>query len=214
MQELVDHELQQYLERHTSPESPLLKQISRQTYLKVIRPRMLSGHYQGRLLSMFSKITNPRYILEIGTYTAYSAICLAEGLASDGKIVTIDDNEELVEMIAHHIKEAGLVDKIEFINQDALQVIPTLNYTFDLVFIDADKQNYLTYYDLVIDKVKSGGLILIDNVLWSGKVLDQDEFNDKTTLGLADFNQKIQEDSRVENILLPIRDGLMLIRKL
>lgn len=214
MLELIDYELQQYLEKHTSPEPPLLKEISRQTYLKVIRPRMLSGHYQGRLLSMFSKIMSPQHVLEIGTYTAYSAICLAEGLDSQGKIITVDDNEELVEMIEHHIAEAGLKERIEFINQDALSAIPKLNYIFDLVFIDADKQNYAAYFDLVIDKTRSGGLILIDNVLWSGKVLNQEEFNDKTTTGLADFNQKVQEDNRVENLLLPVRDGLMLIRKL
>ena len=214
MQELIDYELQQYLEKHTSAEPPLLRKINRQTYLKVIRPRMLSGHYQGRLLSMFSKISAPKYVLEIGTYTAYSAICLAEGLAPQGKIITIDDNEELVEIIEKNIAEAGLENTIEFINQDALSVLSQIDYTFDLVFIDADKQNYGAYYDLVIEKTRSGGLILIDNVLWSGKVLDQDEFNDKTTLGLADFNQKVQDDSRVENILLPVRDGLMLIRKL
>ncbi|MFW5759987.1 MAG: O-methyltransferase [Cyclobacteriaceae bacterium] len=214
MQELIDYQLQQYLEKNTSPEPPLLREINRQTYLKVIRPRMLSGHYQGRLLAMFSKIVSPKFILEIGTYTAYSAICLAEGLDPKGKIITIDDNEELAEVIIKHIAEAGLENKIEFINQEALSVIPDLDYTFDLIFIDADKQNYGSYYDLVIDKTRAGGLIIIDNVLWSGKVLDQDEFNDKTTLGLADFNQKIQDDKRVDNILLPVRDGLMLIRKI
>lgn len=214
MQELIDYELQQYLEKHTSPEPPLLREINRQTYLKVIRPRMLSGHFQGRLLSMFSKISQPNYVLEIGTYTAYSAICLAEGLAPDGKIITIDDNEELVEIIEKHIVEAGLENTIEFINQEALSVLPSLDCCFDLVFIDADKQNYSAYYELVIDKTRPGGIVLIDNVLWSGKVLDQEEFNDKTTTGLVDFNQQVQHDERVENILLPVRDGLMLIRKL
>ena len=211
--EITPFELQKYVEQHTSPEPALLKELNRETYLKVIRPRMISGHFQGRVLSLFSKLINPKNVLEIGTFTGYSAICLAEGLHPEGKIISIDNNEELVDMIKLYIEKAGLQDTIQFIFGDARDVIATIDQQFELVFIDADKQNYELYYDMVIEKVPAGGLIIIDNVLWSGKVADQDSFNDKTTAALADFNQKVNNDDRVENILFPLRDGLMVVRK-
>lgn len=212
--EITPQEVQSYIEDHTSEESPILKEINRETHLKVIRPRMLSGHFQGRLLALFSQLMRPQYILEIGTYTGYASICLVEGMQADGKLITIDYNDELVAMIQNHFDAAGFSDKIEFINGDALEILPKLDYTFDMVFIDADKIFYSNYYDLIIDKVRPGGLIIIDNVLWSGKVMDNQKHQDKTTETLRTFNQKVHSDSRVENIMLPVRDGLLVARKL
>ena len=211
--EITPYDLQKYVEQHTSPEPDLLKELNRQTNLKVVRPRMISGHFQGRILSLFSKLVKPKNVLEIGTFTGYSTICLAEGLPPEGKIFSIDNNEELVEIINEYIKKANLQEIVHFILGDAKDVIPTLDKQFELVFIDADKQNYEIYYDMIINKVPAGGMIIIDNVLWSGKVADQDNFTDKTTLALADFNQKVNNDDRVENILFPVRDGLMVMRK-
>ena len=208
--EIINEDLQRYAEQHTSPESDLLKKINRDTYAHVLMPRMLSGHLQGRVLSMISHLLKPQRILEIGTYTGYSALCLAEGLSPGGKMITIDINEELEKKVRDHFAE--LQDKIEYRIGNALDIIPTLNEIFDLVFIDADKSNYINYFDLVIDKVLPGGFILADNVLWSGKVLNQNPDND--TKSIIAFNQKIQHDPRVENVLLPIRDGIMMIRKL
>jgi len=208
--EILNEDLQRYAEQHTSPESDLLKKINRDTYAHVLMPRMLSGHLQGRVLSMISHLLKPQRILEIGTYTGYSALCLAEGLSPGGKMVTIDINEELEKKVRDHFAESQ--DKIEYKIGNALDIIPTLNEIFDLVFIDADKSNYINYFDLVIDKVRPGGFILADNVLWSGKVLNKNPDND--TKSIIAFNQKIQHDSRVENVLLPIRDGIMMIRKL
>ena len=173
-------------------------------------PRMLSGHLQGRVLAMISHMVRPHRILEIGTYTGYSALCMAEGLAQGGKIITIDINEELEQKVRGHFR--SWEDKVEYRIGNALQIIPTLNDVFDLVFIDADKNNYSNYFDLVIDKVRPGGFILADNVLWSGKVLNKNP--DADTRAITAFNQKILNDSRVENVLLPIRDGIMMIRKL
>ncbi|EJF10023.1 O-methyltransferase [Pontibacter sp. BAB1700] len=212
--EFLDEELQQYAEEHTSPESELLRKINRQTHLNVMKPRMLSGHMQGRLLSMFSHMIRPKQILEVGTYTGYSAMCLAEGLQEDGTLHTIDINEELEDMVRGYIKEAGLSESVKYYIGNALEIIPTIDATFDLVFIDADKYNYATYYDLVIDRVRSGGYIIADNVLWSGKVLAKHRKKlDEDTAALLDFNKKVQDDPRVENILLPVRDGLMVARK-
>ncbi|MBF8961778.1 O-methyltransferase [Pontibacter sp. FD36] len=212
--EFLDEELQQYAEEHTSPESELLHKINRQTHLSVMKPRMLSGHLQGRLLSMFSHMIRPKQILEVGTYTGYSAMCLAEGLQEDGTLHTIDINEELEDMVRGYIKEAGLSESVKYYIGNALEIIPTIDATFDLVFIDADKYNYATYYDLVIDRVRSGGYIIADNVLWSGKVLAKHRKKlDEDTAALLDFNKKVQDDPRVENILLPVRDGLMVARK-
>lgn len=213
--EFLSDALQKYVEDHTQEESPLLKQINRQTHAEVMRPRMLSGHLQGRVLAMLSQMIQPKVILEIGTYTGYSAICLAEGLASDGRLVTIDKNDELEERVRSYFKEAGLEKKITYLLGDAMELIPSLDMTFDLVFIDADKANYTHYYDMVMDKVRPGGYIIADNVLWSGKVVPEGRAKlDKDTQIMLDFNAKVHKDTRVQNVLLPIRDGLMILRKL
>lgn len=209
---IIPEELQQYVEQHTSPESDLLRRVNRDTYAGVLRPRMLSGHLQGRLLAMISCMLRPQTILEIGTYTGYSALCMAEGLAEGGRLITIDINEELEDRVRATFAASSLADRIDFRIGNALKVIPELNETFDLVFIDADKENYSAYYDLVLPRVREGGIILADNVLWSGKVLQTKL--DKDTKAIIEFNRKIQEDRRVENVLLPVRDGIMMIRKL
>ena len=210
--EIINKDLEQYSAQHSTDESELLKQINRDTHAKVLMPRMLSGHLQGRVLSMISHMMKPKRILEIGTYTGYSALCLAEGLQADGKLITIDINEELETRVRGYIDAADLTDKVEYFIGNAAVIIPTLTGEFDLVFIDADKEQYSEYYDLVIEKVKCGGIILADNVLWSGKVID--EKPDKDTRAILAFNKKVQADNRVENVLLPLRDGIMLIRKL
>jgi caffeoyl-CoA O-methyltransferase len=210
--DLINESLQRYSEEHTSPESELLRNINRDTHANVLRPRMLSGHLQGRVLSLISKLLRPKRILEIGTYTGYSALCLAEGLAIDGKLITIDVNEELEARVRKAFAESPFASNLELIIGDATKILPSLEDTFDLVFIDADKENYLSYYDLVIPKVRHGGIILADNVLWSGKVVEPRP--DKDTRAIQEFNRKIHEDHRVENVLLPIRDGIMMIRKL
>ncbi len=209
--DITDPNLNRYAEAHTSPESDLLKRINRETYADVLMPRMLSGHLQGRLLSMISCMIRPSTILEIGTYTGYSAICLAEGLRDGGKIITLDINEELESRVRKFFMEWKQPEVIDYRIGDARKIIPTLQGPFDLVWIDADKENYATYFDLVIDKVAAGGFILADNVLWSGKVLD--EKPDKDTRAIQAFNKKIQDDSRVENVLVPVRDGIMMMRK-
>lgn len=211
--EIVPKPIEEYIVAHTSAEPTVLKKINRDTCAEVLMPRMLSGHYQGRLLSMFSHMIRPLNILEIGTFTGYSALCLAEGLQENGKLYTIDINEELEDRVKGYIKEAGLENKIEYIIGNALSVITNLDVVFDMVFIDADKANYSTYYDLVIDKVRSGGIIIADNVLWSGKVIREEKI-DKDTEKLLNFNKKIQDDKRVENLILPVRDGLMISRKI
>ena len=210
--DFLPEDLEKYVEDHTSSESELLKKIARETYAKVLMPRMLSGHVQGRFLSMISHAMAPKNILEIGTYTGYSALCLAEGLRLDGKLVTIDVNEELESQVRNYFEGSGLNHRIDYRIGNAAQIIPALNVIFDLVFIDADKENYSKYYDLVFDKVRSGGLILADNVLWSGKVTKPKP--DKDTRALLEFNQKVINDTRVENLLLPVRDGIMMIRKI
>ncbi len=206
-------DISKYTESHTSDESALLKKIDRFTYEKMLLPRMLSGHLQGRILSMISKIIQPRKILEIGTFTGYSALCLAEGLTKDGSIITIDINEELEDTVRVFFGESPLGDKIKFMIGDALKIIPEIHEEFDMVFLDADKESYVNYYDLVFPKLRAGGIIIADNVLWSGKVLDINGKEDKETKGLRIFNRKIQDDRRVENVLFPVRDGLMIIRK-
>jgi caffeoyl-CoA O-methyltransferase len=210
MMEILNEQLQRYAELHSTAENDLLKSINRDTHANVLMPRMLSGHLQGRVLSMISQMIRPKVILEIGTYTGYSALCLAEGLAQGGKIITIDINEELEEKVRGYFKPYG--DKIDYRIGRALDIISTLDEAFDLVFIDADKTNYGNYFDVVIDKIRPGGFMLADNVLWSGKVLD--ERPDADTRSIISFNQKIHADKRVENVLLPIRDGIMMIRKL
>lgn len=206
-------DIQKYVEDHTIAESPLLQKLNRETNSKVMMPRMLSGHLQGRVLATFSHMIKPKQILEIGTYTGYSAICMAEGLQDGGKLTTIDKNEELEDMVREYFHEAGLTGKIDFLIGNALDLIVNLKMTFDLVFIDADKVNYSNYYDMVIDKVNQGGYIVADNVLWSGKVTDKGK-KDKDTRALIEFNKKVHDDKRVENVLFPIRDGLMILRKL
>jgi caffeoyl-CoA O-methyltransferase len=211
--EFLPIEIEKYALTHSDEEPEVLKKLNRETYSKVLMPRMLSGHLQGRLLSMFSKMIQPKTILEIGTYTGYSAICLAEGLQPDGKIITIDINEELEDLVRKYFKESGIEKQADYRIGNAMQIIPTLTETFDLVFIDADKENYINYFNLVFDKVKPGGYIIADNVLWSGKILEDYDKLDKDTKTIVDFNKKITEDTRVENFLLPVRDGLMVVRK-
>lgn len=212
--DFLDPKIEQYAEMHTTPENEVQQALNRETYANVLMPRMLSGHLQGRVLSMFSQMLRPRRILEIGTYTGYSALCMAEGLTDDGVLHTIDINEELETMVRSHIAKAGFENKIQFHIGNAMQIVPALNETFDLVFIDADKENYSHYYDMVFDKLSTGGIIIADNVLWSGKVLDEKELaKDVETKALNQFNKKIHTDNRVENVLFPIRDGLMVVRK-
>jgi predicted O-methyltransferase YrrM len=212
--EVINVSLSAYAERHTSAESTLLNKINRETHLEVLHPRMLSGHLQGRVLSMLSKMIRPKVILEIGTYTGYSALCLAEGLVNKGKVITIDINRELETRVRKYFAESSFGDQLEFLIGDALELIPGISETLDLVFIDADKINYSKYYDQIIDKLRSGGFIIADNVLWSGKVLSPDKVLDKDAVALKQFNRKVQSDDRVENVLFPVRDGLMVIRKI
>jgi caffeoyl-CoA O-methyltransferase len=211
--EFITKELSDYCENNTSSETSILSQLNRETHLKVVSPRMLSGHLQGRFLSFIAKLHQPKLIVEIGTYTGYSALCLAEGLAETGKLISIDVNEETSAFAKAFIVKTEYANKIELILADAKEYIPTINEPIDLVFIDADKKNYLNYYHLVIDKLSKGGLIIADNVLWSGKITMPENAMDKETLALHQFNQFVQQDSRVENMLLPIRDGLMVVRK-
>ena len=213
--EFLDPAIEQYINDHISPESEILRSLNRETHQKVLQPRMLSGHLQGRFISMLSHMIHPKRVLEIGTYTGYSALCFAEGLAEDGHIDTIDKNEELEPIIQRYIDEAGLSKKIKLHIGDALEIIKTLDHTYDLVFIDADKENYLNYYNAIFPMVQIGGYILADNVLWSGKILDKKEIeNDADTRAIVEYNAAIQKDERVENVLFPIRDGIMISRKI
>ncbi len=211
--DFLEPKIEEYVIGHTSEEPPVLKELNRETYAKILMPRMLSGHLQGRVLAMLSQMIRPQNILEIGTYTGYSAICLCEGLKENGKLFTIDINDELENMVRKYFLKEGVDKKINFLIGDAMKIIPGIKETFDLVFIDADKINYSNYYDLVFDKVRPGGFIIADNVLWSGKVLDQKEKMDTDTKAIVAYNQKIISDKRVENVLFPIRDGLMIARK-
>jgi caffeoyl-CoA O-methyltransferase len=211
--EFITKDLSDYCENNTSAETDILAQLNRETHLKVVSPRMLSGHLQGRFLSFISKLQQPKLVVEIGTYTGYSALCLAEGLAENGKLISIDVNEETSTFAKSFISKTEYANKIDLVLADAKDYIPTIKESIDLVFIDADKKNYLNYYHLVIDKLNKGGLIIADNVLWSGKITMSESAMDKETLTLHQFNQFVQQDSRVENMLLPIRDGLMVVRK-
>jgi caffeoyl-CoA O-methyltransferase len=206
--------LEDYIEKHSSPEDETLYNINRETHLDVLRPIMLSGHIQGKFLEMISSMIRPKRILEIGTYTAYSTICLARGLAEDGKIISIEKNKELEKIIKKNIEKASLVEKVEIIIGDAKDIIPGFSDNFDIVFIDADKQNNKFYYESILPLTRKGGFILIDNCLWHGKVLDENHLKeDKDTQSIDAFNDYIQKDNRVENLLLSIRDGIMLMRK-
>lgn len=210
----LDQDLDDYVVAHSEKEPDLLYELNRQTHIKILQPRMLSGHFQGRVLSMLSHMIQPKNVLEIGTYTGYSALCFAEGLQKGGKITTLDINYELEDMIREYIDKAGLENTIDFKVGNAMEIIPKMNEEFDLVFIDADKGNYVNYYNLVFDKVKKGGYIIADNVLWSGKVLEDYQILDLDTRVLMDYNQMVQKDERVQNVLFPIRDGLNIARKL
>ena len=206
--------IEAYALAHTSEESELLQKLNRETHAKVLYPRMLSGQMQGRFLAMVSRMMRPQHILEIGTYTGYATHCLAEGLTEDGVLTTIEVNEELEVFTRSFLEKSDRYSQINLLIGSAINIIPSLDFIFDIVFIDADKLNYSNYYDLVINKVRTGGVIIADNVLWSGKVVETTRKPDKDTQALLDFNQKIQEDSRVINALLPFRDGLMMIQKL
>ncbi|WP_109829984.1 O-methyltransferase [Reichenbachiella versicolor] len=212
--DFIDTEIQRYSERHTSSASDLLNKIERETHIEVLRPRMLSGHLQGRILSMLSKMIRPQYILEIGTYTGYSALCLCEGMQEKGKLVTIDINKELESRVRGYFSESKYSDQIDFRIAKALDVIDALDEGIEMVFIDADKSNYWNYFEAILPKMKRGGFILADNVLWSGKVVEPLDSKDFDTKALLDFNRRVNEDSRVENVLMPVRDGVTLIRVL
>lgn len=210
----IPQELDDYVVAHSQKEPELLQQLTRETYQKILQPRMLSGHYQGRVLSMISKLVNPTTILEIGTYTGYSALSLAEGMKLNGQIHTIDVNEELVDFQRKYFNKSGFGKQIHQHLGSAIDIIPSLDVKFDLVFIDADKPNYVNYFNIIINKMNPGGIILSDNVLWSGKVLEPLQSKDESTKILLKYNKLLNEDSRVETVLLPIRDGLTVSRVL
>ena len=204
-------ELEQYAIAHTKPASEVLQALERETYARIYMPQMVSGHLQGQFLRMISMMVQPKIILEIGTFTGYSAICLSAGLQEGGALYTIDVNAELESMCRKYFEKAGLTSKIKYLLGNAVEIIPQLDAALDLVFIDADKENYSKYYDLVFDKLNPGGVILADNVLWSGKVVEPQQ--DAETKALVEFSDKIQRDERVDNVLVTIRDGLMMARK-
>lgn len=211
---MYSEKIEKYILDNTTEEDGFLAELNRETNLKVVNPRMLSGHLQGKFLEMVSTMIRPKAILEIGTYTGYSAICLAKGLSLDGVLHTIEINPELKEIAARYVEKSGMKYKIQQHIGNALEIIPSLDESFDLVFIDADKENYLNYYRLVFNKLKKGGFILADNALWDGKVTDARNNQDKETRGIVEFNGFIQQDKRVENMVLPLRDGIMIVRKL
>ena len=213
MSDIVNNKIEDYIRKNSSKEPEILKNLNKETYLKILNPRMLSGHLQGRFLSIITKLIKPKKILEIGTYTGYSAICMAEGLIEKGIIHTIDINEELVSIQNKYFAKSKCNNSIIQHVGDARNIIKSINEKFDLVFLDADKENYIEYYELVIEKVKKGGLIIADNVLWTGKVVEPNKDDDELTQYLIDFNKMINEDDRVENIILPLRDGLNIILK-
>ena len=213
MNNFINKDILEYSEKYSQQEPEILQELNRETHLKILNPRMLSGFFQGRLLSIISKLIKPKKVLEIGTYTGYSAICIAEGMNKDGIIHTIDKNEELNTIQKKYFKKSGLENNIIQYNGCALDIIPKIEEKFDLIFIDADKENYINYFNLVIDKLNNNGVILADNVLWSGKVINSED-HDLTTNVLREFNKSVNNDNRVETILLPIRDGISIIRKI
>ena len=210
--DFLPEKINTYAENHSQPEPELLQKLNRETWQKVLAPRMLSGHLQGRVLSMLSKLINPKYILEIGTYTGYSALCLAEGMQKEGELHTIDINEELHDFQRKYFDASGFGEQIIQHTGNALELIPKLSKTFDLVFIDADKSNYPKYLDIILPKLKSGSVILSDNVLWSGKVVEPLKKNDEDTKALLNYNKVLNEHPKLETVLLPIRDGLTVTR--
>jgi caffeoyl-CoA O-methyltransferase len=208
----MDRILEKYILEHTTPEDPLLEDLYRQTYIRFVNPNMVSGHLQGKILETLSRMIQPETILEIGTFTGYSAICLSKGLRPGGRLLTIESNDELTAFAGTYFEKAGLSSVIHQLTGSALDLIPQLDYIFDIVFIDGDKREYIDYYNIVFNKVRPGGFILADNVLWGGKALDKNT-SDPQTRGIIEFNELIAKDDRIENIILPIRDGLMVIRK-
>jgi len=205
--------LDQYIINHISPEDDFLNELDRETHLKVLRSRMLSGHLQGQILSMLSCMIKPKCILEIGTFTGYSALCLAKGLTVDGQLHTIEIDDELETIAQKYFLKSGMSGRIFQHIGDAREIIPSINQPFDLVFIDADKREYCDYYKLVFDHIPVGGFILADNILWDGKVVDPEAATEEQTRGILDFNDLVQNDSRVRNVILPVRDGIMLVQK-
>lgn len=208
----ISEALEEYVAQHSENEPELLARLNRETHQKILQPRMLSGHFQGRVLSMFSKLIRPQHILEIGTYTGYAALCLAEGLPENGTLDTIDNNEELVDFQKKYFDQSPWANQIQQHLGNALEIIPKLNKKFDLVFIDADKENYINYFNMIVPMMNKSGVILSDNVLWSGKVLEEVKANDKSTKVLLEYNELLKNDPRVETVLLPIRDGLTMSR--
>jgi predicted O-methyltransferase YrrM len=210
----ADTRLEQYILDHTSPEDPVLAELNRETWVQTVHPQMVAGHLQGKILEMISRMLRPLRVLEIGTFTGYSTICLAKGLVENGQLITIEKDDEITAFAEKYISRSGKADSIRLLRGDARNIIPTLNDSFDLVFLDADKDEYLDYYELVLPKVRTGGFILADNVLWGGKVIQEPQNGDHFTNGILAFNEHIRLDKRVEQVILPIRDGIMLIRKL
>jgi len=214
MKKHITHpDFEQFAEQYSTPEDALLYRIYRETHVRRLNPRMITGHLQGLLLKQISWMLRPKQILEIGTFTGYSAICLATGLADGGKLITVDSNPEIEDIARHYFEESGYSHQISILIGEAVQIIPSLQQQFDLVYIDADKENYLNYFKLVFDRVRKNGFIIADNVLWDGKVLEKGD-KDAETSGIAEFNAFVREDSRIEKVMLPIRDGIFLIRKL
>ena len=209
--EFLDPEIEHYALKHTEEESTLLHELNRQTHLNILQPRMLSGHLQGRILSMLSQSVQPKTILEIGTYTGYSALCMAEGLQNNGVLYTIEISKELAPFAQQYFNKSPYKNLIKMMVGNALEIIPDFNFNWDLVFIDADKENYSNYFDFVIERVNKGGMIIADNVLWSGKVTRPTSKNDIETKSLKTFNEKVHSDSRVSNVLMPVRDGMMIM---
>lgn len=209
----MDRQLEKYILDHSVPEDPVLEDLYRQTHLRFVNPNMACGHLQGKFLEMISRMVNPSYILEIGTFTGYSAICLAKGLKSDGMLITVEANDELAEFNRSYFTKAGVASKIKSITGRLQDVASTIQEEFDLVYIDGDKREYIDYFRLIIDKVRPGGFIIADNVLWGGKVFEIDT-KDQQTKGIIDFNEMIRKQKNIENIILPLRDGIMLIRKI
>ena len=208
----LSEELENYVAQHSQSEPELLAKLNRETHQKILQPRMLSGHFQGRVLSMLSKIISPKNILEVGTYTGYATLCLAEGLTENGTIDTVDNNEELFDFQKKYFEQSVWKNQIVQHLGNALEIIPALNKKYDLVFIDADKENYINYFQMIVPMMNKGGIILSDNVLWSGKILGEVKANDKSTKTLLEYNKLVNEDERVETVLLPIRDGLTVTR--